>query len=57
VVEELLDRVESLELTVPVDELPYGASFINHGPASVPARLKFRAPAPRSTPRQGPTAW
>jgi cytochrome P450 len=56
VVEELLDRVESLELTVPVGELPYGASFINHGPLSVPARLEFRAPAQRSTPRQEPTA-
>lgn len=56
VVEELLDRVESLELTVPADELPYGASFINHGPVSVPARLVFRAswPTPQPAPATGP---
>jgi cytochrome P450 len=49
VVETLLDRLESFELTVPVDELPYGASFVNHGPVSLPARLVFRATAPAGT--------
>jgi len=54
VVEELLERVESVQLTVPADELPYGASFINHGPVSVPADLQFRVS--RSTPQREPTA-
>jgi cytochrome P450 len=41
VVEVLLDRLTDLELTTPPDEVPYGASFINHGPTSLPARLTF----------------
>jgi cytochrome P450 len=45
-IETLLDRLESFEITTPVDELPYGASFVNHGPVSLPARLTFRAAAP-----------
>jgi cytochrome P450 len=43
VVEVLLDRLASFELTVPVAELPYGPSFVNHGPSRLPARLTFRA--------------
>lgn len=46
VVEVLLDRLSGFELTVPVDEVPYGASFVNHGPISLPATLAFRSPAP-----------
>jgi cytochrome P450 len=45
VVEVLLDRLDGFELTVPVDQVPYGASFVNHGPVSLPARLRFAAPA------------
>jgi cytochrome P450 len=44
VVEVLLDRLAGFELTVPVDEVPYGASFVNHGPISLPATLTFAAP-------------
>jgi cytochrome P450 len=46
VVEVLLERLSGFELTVPVDEVPYGASFVNHGPISLPATLTFRSPAP-----------
>jgi cytochrome P450 len=45
VVEVLLERLSGFELTVPVDEVPYGASFVNHGPISLPATLTFRSPA------------
>ncbi len=46
VVEVLLDRLSAFELTVPVDDVPYGASFVNHGPISLPATVTFRSPAP-----------
>jgi cytochrome P450 len=46
VIEVLLDRLTGFELTVPVDEVPYGGSFVNHGPISLPATLTFRSPAP-----------
>jgi cytochrome P450 len=42
VVEVLLDRLESFELLTPPQSVPYVASFVNHGPASLPARLQFR---------------
>ncbi|MGI5148042.1 cytochrome P450 [Plantactinospora sp. CA-294935] len=42
VVETLLDRVAGITLLTPRDEVPYLASFINHGPTSLPARLVFR---------------
>jgi cytochrome P450 len=46
VIEVLLDRLSGFELTVPVDEVPYGGSFVNHGPISLPAIVTFRSPAP-----------
>jgi cytochrome P450 len=46
VLEVLLDRLSGFELTVPVDDVPYGASFVNHGPISLPATVTFRSPAP-----------
>ncbi len=46
VIEVLLDRLSGFELTVPVDEVPYGGSFVNHGPVSLPATVTFRYPAP-----------
>lgn len=45
VVEVLLDRLEGFELLTPADDLPYGKSFVNHGPVSVPAALRFRETA------------
>jgi cytochrome P450 len=42
VVEVLLERLESFELLTPPRSRPYVASFVNHGPASLPARLRFR---------------
>jgi cytochrome P450 len=45
VVEVLLDRLQDLELLVPPGKQPYQASFVNHGPVSLPARLRFRQPA------------
>jgi cytochrome P450 len=45
VVEVLLDRLEDFELLAPPEEQPYLASFVNHGPISLPARLHFREPA------------
>ena len=44
-VEVLLDRLEGFELLVPAREQPYLASFVNHGPVSLPARLRFRQAA------------
>lgn len=44
VVEVLLDRLDGFELVAPAEEQPYGASFVNHGPVSLPARLRFREP-------------
>lgn len=41
-VEVLLDRLEGFELLTPAREQPYLASFVNHGPVSLPARLRFR---------------
>ncbi len=46
VIEVLLDAAERVRVTVPVDEVPYGGSFVNHGPISLPATLIFRSPAP-----------
>jgi cytochrome P450 len=45
VVEVLLDRLEGLELRTPPEELRYQESFVNHGPVSLPAALRFRAPS------------
>lgn len=42
VIEVLLDRLAALELTTPVAALPYGPSFVNHGPVRLSARLTFR---------------
>jgi cytochrome P450 len=44
VVEVLLELLEGFELTMSADQVPYGASFVNHGPISLPARLTFAAP-------------
>jgi cytochrome P450 len=46
VIEVLVDRLASLELLIAPEELPYGKSFVNHGPVSLPAALRFREPAP-----------
>lgn len=35
-------RIAVWELTTPVAALPYGPSFVNHGPVRLPARLTFR---------------
>jgi cytochrome P450 len=45
VVEQLLEQLAGLELTGPRSQVPYQASFVNHGPLSLPARLTFRQPA------------
>jgi cytochrome P450 len=42
VVELLLELLASVELTGPRSQVPYQASFVNHGPLSLPARLTFR---------------
>jgi cytochrome P450 len=42
VTETLLDRLASVELTVAPGDVRYGASFVNHGPVSLPVRLVFR---------------
>jgi cytochrome P450 len=44
VVEVLLDRLADLELRAGPSELPYLRSFVNHGPVSLPATLRFRDP-------------
>jgi cytochrome P450 len=45
VVELLVELLASVELTGPRPQVPYQASFVNHGPLSLPARLTFRKPA------------
>jgi cytochrome P450 len=45
VVEMLLDAVAEVELLTTPEETPYLPSFVNHGPTSLPARLRFREPA------------
>jgi len=45
VVELLVELLASVELTGPRSQVPYQASFVNHGPLSLPARLTFRKPA------------
>jgi cytochrome P450 len=45
VVEQLVELLAGFELTVPPSQVPYQASFVNHGPLSLPARLTFRQPA------------
>lgn len=45
VVEMLLDAVADIELVHTPEETPYLPSFVNHGPTSLPARLRFREPA------------
>lgn len=49
VVEQLLDRLEGFELLTPAEDLTYQQSFVNHGPVSLPAALRFadRSPAQR----------
>ena len=42
VVELLVELLSSVELTGPRSQVPYQASFVNHGPLSLPARLHFR---------------
>jgi cytochrome P450 len=42
VVEQLLAQLVGFELTGPQAQVPYQASFVNHGPLSLPARLHFR---------------
>ncbi|HEY6492476.1 MAG TPA: cytochrome P450 [Trebonia sp.] len=42
VVEQLLAQLVGFELTGPQSQVPYQASFVNHGPLSLPARLHFR---------------
>jgi cytochrome P450 len=49
VVEVLLELLEGFELTMSADQVPYGASFVNHGPISLPARLTFAAPLTAGT--------
>ena len=44
VVELLLDRLDGLDLLTPPAQLPYLASCVNHGPVSLPARVRFREP-------------
>ncbi|MFW3169572.1 cytochrome P450 [Geodermatophilus sp. CPCC 206100] len=46
VIEVLLDRLADLELLAAPEDLPYLKSFVNHGPVSLPARLRFREPVP-----------
>jgi cytochrome P450 len=45
VVEMLLDAVADVELLRGPEETPYLPSFVNHGPTSLPAALRFREPA------------
>jgi cytochrome P450 len=45
VVELLVELLDGFELTGPRSQVPYQASFVNHGPLSLPARLTFREPA------------
>jgi cytochrome P450 len=49
VVEVLLELLEGFELTMSADQVPYGASFVNHGPISLPARLTFATPLTAGT--------
>ena len=42
VIEQLVAQLDSFELVKPQSQVPYQASFINHGPLSLPARLAFR---------------
>jgi cytochrome P450 len=42
VVEQLVSQLLGFELTEPSSQVPYQASFVNHGPLSLPARLYFR---------------
>jgi cytochrome P450 len=42
VVEQLVELLVGFELTGPQSRVPYQASFVNHGPLSLPARLHFR---------------
>jgi cytochrome P450 len=44
VVELLLERLEGFQLLTAPEDQPYGASFVNHGPVSLPARLRFLEP-------------
>lgn len=55
VVETLLQRLTAFELTVAPDRIRYGASFVNHGPVSLPARLTFRDDPDRAAQEWGPT--
>lgn len=45
VVEMLLDVVRDIALLASEEETPYLPSFVNHGPTSLPARLRFHEPA------------
>jgi cytochrome P450 len=42
VIEQLVSQLDGFELVKPRDQVPYQASFVNHGPLSLPARLTFR---------------
>jgi cytochrome P450 len=42
VIEQLVDQLQGFELRGPWSQVPYQASFVNHGPLSLPARLTFR---------------
>ena len=42
VIEQLVEQLHRFELVKPQSQVPYQASFINHGPLSLPARLTFR---------------
>jgi cytochrome P450 len=42
VVEQLAEQLAGFELTGPQPRVPYQASFVNHGPLSLPARLHYR---------------
>ncbi|HXT90306.1 MAG TPA: cytochrome P450, partial [Trebonia sp.] len=42
VIEQLVEQLRSFELIKPQSQVPYQASFVNHGPLSLPARLTFR---------------
>jgi len=43
VIEELVAQLQGFELIKPHEQVPYQASFVNHGPLSLPVRLTFRA--------------
>jgi cytochrome P450 len=45
VIEMLLNAIEEVELLNSPADTPYLPSFVNHGPTSLPARLRFREPA------------